>query len=181
MSKMTCMYYQQAMPIGFCDYILDSIDWSVAQDATIYQDTGDELKESHRKAEIVSDHLLSPIGSVCKNYLVSGNAMGQWAGSICNFDVVQIIKYTQNGHYMWHNDVLPPKNGMIRAVSLVMLLNDPSEFEGGQLQIKDKSDNLLKHKGDIVVFDAKTEHRVTPVTSGVRYTAVCWAYKYYEE
>jgi PKHD-type hydroxylase len=175
------MYYQQAMPVGFCDYILDSIDWSVAQDATIYKDTGAEQQNSHRKAEIVSDHLLSPIGSVCKNYLVSGNAKGQWAGSICNFDMVQIIKYTESGHYAWHNDVLPPHDGIVRCVSLVLLLNDPSEFEGGLLQIKNKSDNLLKNKGDIVVFDAKAEHRVTPVTSGVRYTAVCWAYKYYEE
>ena len=77
--------------------------------------------------------------------------------------------------------MLPPKNGKKRAVSLVMLLNDPAEFEGGLLQIKDKSDNLLKNKGDIVVFDAKAEHRVTPVTRGVRYTAVCWAYTPHEE
>jgi Rps23 Pro-64 3,4-dihydroxylase Tpa1-like proline 4-hydroxylase len=175
------MYYQQAMPTGFCDYVLDSIDWSVAQDATIYKDTGAEVTKVLRRASIVSDHLLSPIGSVCKNYLVSGNVMGQWAGSICNFDVVQIIKYGEGGHYMWHNDVLPPQDGMVRCASLVLLLNDPSEFEGGLLQIKDKSDSLLKHKGDIVVFDSKAEHRVTPVTRGVRYTAVCWAYKYYEE
>lgn len=181
MSNFTCMYYENAMPWQFCDYVLDSIDWDVAQDATVHKDEGAELKEEHRKASIISQDLMSPIGSICKNYLVDGNVKGQWAGTICDFDIAQIIRYTQNGHYMWHNDVLPPKNGKIRAVSLVMLLNDPSEFEGGLLQIKDKSDNLLKNQGDIVVFDAKAEHRVTPVTRGVRYTAVCWAYKYYEE
>ena len=169
------------MPKAFCNYVLDSIDWSVAKDATVYKDDGAELKEEHRRAHIVSQDLMSPLGSVCKNYLVDGNVKGQWASSICNFDIAQVIKYAQNGHYTWHNDVLPPKDGMVRAVSLVMLLNDPSEFEGGLLQIKDKSDNLLKNQGDIVVFDAKAQHRVTPVTKGVRYTAVCWAYKYYEE
>jgi len=181
MSKLTCMYYEKAMPRDFCNYVLDSIDWSVAKDATVYKDEGAELKEEHRRASIVSQDLMSPMGSVCKNYLIDGERNGQWAATICDFDIVQIIKYTEGGHYAWHNDVLPPENGKVRGVSLVMLLNDPSEFGGGLLQIKDKSDNLLKNKGDIVVFDAKAEHRVTPVTSGVRYTAVCWAYKYYEE
>lgn len=184
MSTFTCMYYEKAMPWGFCDYLLDSIDWDVAQDATIHTvhtDTQTELKEEKRRASIVSQDLMSPIGSICKNYLVAGNAAGQWAGSICDFDVVQIIKYTEGGHYAWHNDILPPRNNLVRRVSLVMLLNDPSEFEGGLLQIKDKSDNLLKNQGDIVVFDSKAEHRVTPVTKGTRYTAVCWAYTYYEE
>jgi len=181
MSNLTCMYYEKAMPWEFCDYVLDSIDWDVAQDATVYKDEDAEYKEEHRKASIVSQDLMSPLGSVCKNYLIDGERNGQWAATICDFDIAQVIRYTQNGHYTWHNDVLPPKNGKIRAVSLVMLLNDPSEFEGGLLQIRDKSDNLLKNQGDIVVFDAKAEHRVTPVTKGVRYTAVCWAYKYYEE
>jgi PKHD-type hydroxylase len=181
MSNLTCMYYEKAMPREFCNYVRGSIDWSVAQDATIYKDTGAEVTKVLRRASIVSQDLMSPIGSVCKNYLIDGERNGQWAGTICDFDIVQVIRYGEGGHYMWHNDVLPPKNGKIRAVSLVMLLNDPSEFEGGLLQIKDKSDNLLKNKGDIVVFDAKAEHRVTPVTSGVRYTAVCWAYTPYKD
>lgn len=175
------MYYKKAMPWAFCDYVLDSIDWDVAADATIYKDTGAEVSKVLRRASIVSQDLMSPIGSVCKNYLIDGERQGQWVGTICDFEVVQVIRYGEGGHYMWHNDVLPPQDGKIRGVSLVMLLNDPAEFEGGLLQIKDKSDNLLKNQGDIVVFDAKAEHRVTPVTRGVRYTAVCWAKTYYEE
>jgi predicted 2-oxoglutarate/Fe(II)-dependent dioxygenase YbiX len=181
MSKLTCMYYEKAMPVAFCNYVMNSIDWGVAQDATVFKDDGAEIKQEHRRAHIVSQDLMSPIGSVCKNYLIDGERNGQWVGTICDFDIVQIIKYTEGGHYMWHNDVLPPKDGKVRGVSLVMLLNHPNEFDGGLLQIKDKSDNLLKNKGDIVVFDSKAEHRVTPVTSGVRYTAVCWAKTFYEE
>jgi Rps23 Pro-64 3,4-dihydroxylase Tpa1-like proline 4-hydroxylase len=175
------MYYEKAMPRAFCDYVKGSIDWAVAQDATVYKDEGAEVSKILRRASIVSQDLMSPIGSVCKNYLIDGERQGQWVKTICDFDVVQIIRYGEGGHYMWHNDVLPPRDGKVRGVSLVMLLNDPSEFEGGLLQIKDKSDNLLKNQGDIVVFDAKAEHRVTPVTRGVRYAAVCWAYTYYEE
>lgn len=181
MSNFTCMYYKKAMDKAFCDYVVNSIDWALAQDATVHKDDGAELKVEHRRAHIVSQDLMSPVGSVCKNYLIDGERNGQWVGTICDFDVVQVIRYTEGGHYLWHNDVLPPENGMVRGVSLVMLLNDPSEFEGGLLQIKDKSDNLLQNQGDIVVFDSKVDHRVTPVTKGVRYTAVCWAKTYYEE
>jgi predicted 2-oxoglutarate/Fe(II)-dependent dioxygenase YbiX len=179
--SLTCMYYEKAMPTAFCEYVRRSIDWAAAADATVYKDTGAEVAKVLRRASIVSQDLMSPIGSVCKNYLIEGNREAQWVGTICDFDVAQIIRYGEGGHYMWHNDRLPPKDGKVRGVSLVMLLNDPSEFEGGLLQIKDKSDNLLKNQGDIVVFDAKAEHRVTPVNRGIRYTAVCWAYTYYEE
>ena len=116
MSNLTCMYYEKAMPWQFCDYVLDSIDWSVAASGTTFKDTGDELKENLRRASIVSQDLMSPMGSVCKNYLIDGERNGQWAGTICDFDIVQVIRYGEGGHYMWHNDVLPPKNGKIRAV-----------------------------------------------------------------
>ena len=164
MSKFTCMYYENAMPWQFCDYVKDSIDWDAAKDATVHISGETEIVRELRRASIVSQDLMSPIGSVCKNYLIEGNRQAQWVGTICDFDIVQIIKYTEGGHYMWHDDRLPAQDGKVRGVSLVMLLNDPSEFEGGLLQIKDKSDNLLKNQGDIVVFDAKAQHRVTPVT-----------------
>lgn len=182
MSQYTCMYYQQAMPPAFCDYVLNSLCWDDSASGTVYRDeVGAVTNETLRKTDILSENLMSPLGSVCKNYLVDGNVKGQWAPSLIDFDLVQILRYTEGGHYRWHNDLLPPENGTQRAVSFVMLLNDPSEFEGGLLQIRDKSDNLLKNKGDIVVFDAAAQHRVTPITSGVRYSVVCWARKFCEE
>lgn len=178
----TCMYYEKAMPKAFCDYVLNSIDWSNAKPATTYRDDAGVQNHTLRKADVVSDDEMSPLGSVCKNYLVDGNTKGKWAGSICGFDVVQVIRYEDGGHYVWHNDVLPPENGMVRSVSLSLLLNDPSEFEGGELEFKDKEGiKILKNQGDIAVFDSAADHRVTPVTKGVRYSAICWAKSFYEE
>ena len=92
MSTLTCMYYEKAMPKAFCNYVLSSIDWSVAKSGTVFKEDGAELKENLRRASIVSQDLMSPIGSVCKNYLIDGERNGQWAATICDFDVVQIIK-----------------------------------------------------------------------------------------
>jgi len=80
-----------------------------------------------------------------------------------------------NGKYDWHLDI-----GMgslaLRKLSGVLLLSDPSEFEGGELQIFKGSNPVtvpLK-KGSLVFFPSFMLHRVTPVTSGERRTLVFW-------
>jgi len=180
MTQSTYLYYERAMPPDFCDYVVKSLNWSAAASGATQEESGEEHTKL-RKVQILSEHLMSPLGSVCKNYLIDANLRSQWSKAICNFDVPQILKYETNDHYWWHNDVLPPKGGMQRRVSLCMLLNDPSEFEGGQLELQDKMDNALKNKGDIIVFDSTAMHRVAPVTKGVRISAVCWAYGFYED
>lgn len=180
MAEFTCMYYERAMSPDFCDYVIKGLDWSAAGSGAIHEEPGRDYT-NFRRVQILAEHLMSPLGSVCKNYLLDGNAKAQWSESICDFDIPQILKYETDDHYWWHHDVLPPKDGKQRRVSLCMLLNDPSEFEGGQLEIKDKTDNALKNKGDIIVFDSTTRHRVAPVTKGIRISAVCWAYGFYKD
>ena len=176
----TFMYYERAMPPDFCDYVIKSVDWSYAGSGATQEESGEESTRL-RKVKVMPEHLMSPLGSVCKNYMIDGNSRTQWSASICGFDIPQILKYETTDHYWWHHDVLPPKDGKQRRVSLCMLLNDPSEFEGGQLEIKDKTDNALKNKGDIIVFDSTAMHRVAPVTKGIRISAVCWAYGFFED
>ena len=174
------MYYKQAMPPAFCDYVLNSMDWSLAGSGATQEESGEEYTNL-RRVQVLPEHLMSPLGSVCKNYILDGNSRAQWSPSICDFDIPQILKYQRNDHYWWHHDALPPEDGKQRRVSICMLLNDPSEFEGGQLELKDITDNALRNKGDIVVFESILMHRVAPVTEGTRISAVCWAYGFYEE
>jgi predicted 2-oxoglutarate/Fe(II)-dependent dioxygenase YbiX len=53
-----------------------------------------------------------------------------------------------------------------RKLSMVLQLSDPSEYEGGELQILDKAnpETVTKQKGMITVFPSYTLHQVTPVT-----------------
>jgi PKHD-type hydroxylase len=88
---------------------------------------------------------------------------------------VQITTYhAPNSHYDWHVDI--GANVPTRKLSLCMQLSDPSEYEGGELQVWRGGDPLIeeKKKGRITVFPSWTMHRVTPVTSGVRHSLVCW-------
>jgi PKHD-type hydroxylase len=55
------------------------------------------------------------------------------------------------------------------------LLNDPAEFTGGEFQIRLYSEYTAPLvKGSVIAFPSFLEHRVVPVTSGVRKSATMW-------
>jgi PKHD-type hydroxylase len=57
----------------------------------------------------------------------------------------------------------------------VALLNDTSEWEGGELQLRLYDEYKVPlEKGTVVAFPSILEHRVTPVLKGFRYTATIW-------
>jgi len=84
-------------------------------------------------------------------------------------------KEEEGGHYRWHSD---HGRDAPRKLSMVMQLSDPSEYEGGNLEIMSSQGEIMtveKKKGFIAVFPSFRTHRVTPVTSGIRKSLVVWA------
>lgn len=78
------------------------------------------------------------------------------------------------GKYDWHIDIGMGSNAF-RKLSAVLLLSDPTEFEGGLLQIyTGRLQTVPLQKGSVVFFPSFLLHRVTPVISGKRKTLVCW-------
>jgi PKHD-type hydroxylase len=88
-----------------------------------------------------------------------------------------VYKYKKNqeAHYTWHMDC-GPGNGSPRKLSMVLQLSDPSEYEGGDLELFTSANPIItkKQKGIIHAFPSYVMHRVTPVTKGVRKTLVVW-------
>lgn len=89
---------------------------------------------------------------------------------------LQISRYVaeEGGHFAWHSDTLQEPDGFVRKLSFVLLLTDPSEFDGGAFELQDVGRMDLK-KGSVLIFPAPDLHRVTPVTRGVRMSLVTWA------
>ena len=96
------------------------------------------------------------------------------------YENIQLGLYSaeENGHYDWHVDYhVGDTNVVPRKLSMALLLNDPSEFEGGKFKIKTNSDSeqeLELKKGRAWFFPSWTLHKVTPVTKGVRKSLVVW-------
>ena len=91
------------------------------------------------------------------------------------------LRYGSGMHYEPHVDaaVFSAEGGRnLRAdVSITVFLNDPSEYDGGEL-ILDLPGGPLAVKlpaGDAMVYSTHTVHQVRPVTRGERMVAVTWA------
>lgn len=112
------------------------------------------------------------------------------------------MQYTQYGEgefYGWHNDAglssqyKPVSVGnhhegrandfvnenleLVRKLSFTVQLSDSDEYEGGNVQFLDESNNSYfapRKKGSVVIFDSRTQHRVLKVTKGVRKSLVGW-------
>jgi len=139
----------------------------------------DEIVESVRKSKIKWLHPnddSSWLYDKILNMVVEAN-QSMWNFNL--YSVIDSIQYTVysegGGHYDWHMDIGP---GSIshRKVSIVTQLSDPSEYEGGDLELwyGGGTIQIPKHKGLTVIFPSFSMHRVTPITKGTRKSLVLW-------
>ena len=107
----------------------------------------------------------------------------QLNGQYFDFDLygfVEDLQYTvydgnMEDHYSWHVDK-GRSTPAPRKLSLVLQLSDPSEYEGGDLELQYDTfpTQAIKRKGILYAFPSWVLHRVTPVTSGIRRSLVVW-------
>ena len=100
------------------------------------------------------------------------------------FSTLQSMQYTiydsKGSHYDWHRDVGNGDEIMKARVTVgIVQLSHPSEYKGGVLQIKhqDTVIDVMKMRGMVTTFPIQLEHKVSPVTSGIRKTLIMWGLK----
>lgn len=118
------------------------------------------------KYKWVYDRVWPIVLAVNKNYKVN----------IEFFEIAQIAYYDEkdSGHFDWHSDTGP--TAMRRKLSISIPLSDPSEYEGGEIQLNAGGKLLApaQVQGKLIIFPSWVVHRVTPVTKGRRYSMVLW-------
>lgn len=94
---------------------------------------------------------------------------------LTDIEPLQFLSYQDGGHYDWHLDIGRGAHSN-RKLSLVIPLNDPSEYEGGELIVKaGRKDTVIPFKPGVpIYFPSMILHKVTPVTKGQRYVLVGW-------
>ena len=111
---------------------------------------------------------------------IRGNETCEWGFDITQGEHIQFAEYAPGQHYDWHMDTffLTPieKSKTDRKVTVVCLMNDNSEFEEGELQIRMEGAEYTVplEKGSMVAFPSFLFHRVVPVKSGLRKSATMW-------
>ena len=169
-------FWEEALSKEFCEHALEHVDWNASDTAGL--GTKELINLKKRRTDIVWQDVMQPLGCIARTYMDIANQSAGWGYALNSQEMTQLSRYKSEnkGHYDWHIDAAKPENGAQRKLSISILLSDPSEFEGGELQFKGIEDKkILTKQGSIVVFPSFIEHRVTPVTKGVRYSAVTWA------
>jgi PKHD-type hydroxylase len=115
---------------------------------------------------------------------------------------LQYTRYDKGDYYHWHIDAgvdqsYKPQNVIsgspdyafnsqdsriiqneyIRKLSFSLILSDPEDYLGGELQFLDNNGKTFfapKQKGTLIIFDSRTKHRVRKVREGTRKSLVGW-------
>jgi predicted 2-oxoglutarate/Fe(II)-dependent dioxygenase YbiX len=124
-----------------------------------------------------------PFKAMPDMYRAIERSMNQANGNHFGYDGMQIseqaqfTEYPKGGFYDWHMDAdvnclaEPP----VRKISMTILLSDPSEFVGGDLEFMaegNKPPQLLQ--GQAIYFCSLIRHRVNKVKKGIRRSLVMW-------
>ena len=88
-------------------------------------------------------------------------------------EILQIARYHVGNFYKWHTD---GSGRGYRKLSMSCLLNDSSEFDGGEFQVRvlGQKTTIPLEKREVLVFQPDLEHQVLPVMRGVRESLVVW-------
>ena len=114
---------------------------------------------------------------------------------LCVAEDLQYTEYGPGAFHDWHIDAYKRLYNMYdtplgkrfigkrRKISMSVLLNDASEFEGGVFEVSLFPNGPstvgtplteFSEAGDVAIFDSTLCHRVAPVTRGLRKSLVIW-------
>lgn len=106
-----------------------------------------------------------------------------------------MLEYGVGHYYHWHSDTSNEQTSMnactssyrthmkytdyVRKLSYTLQLSDSDDYTGGDMQLVDPFNKDLctipRERGQLIIFDSRTPHRVKPVKTGTRYALVGWA------
>lgn len=173
------IFYEQIIPEKLVDLMVEELsryNRSYAQGQIGDRTTGATF-DNMRSSKVSWMYEDDWVCSIFAHYFHIANKE-QWEYELNGLDGIQITRYDVNDHYTWHSDYGTAEDERYtRKLSATILVTDPSEYEGGDLEFIDYHNNLVvapRQKGTMVVFDSRVPHRVTPVTKGQRISLVTW-------
>ncbi len=92
----------------------------------------------------------------------------------------QVARYDarDQGHFDWHADIGAGTLAARRKLTVVVQLSDPGDYTGGTLETRADSNiaAATRVQGSAILFPSFVLHRVTPVTTGTRWSLTLWAH-----
>jgi len=173
----------------FNDYEINEITSNVFGDSEPTKNTsgkraalvglqGDEVRDYRRtnQFEFKSDTIIQKIIGVAR---AANSLHFKYDINWELYESFKLLQYQKGDGYGWHPDFGKGKEST-RKLSIIVQLSDSDDYEGGDLEFalttKDDDEFMkaTRKKGSIIIFNPLIVHRVTPITSGTRYSMVSW-------
>lgn len=171
--------WESCISKDICENIIkENFDPEKSTDGSYRDMNGIPITGEKRNTKVCWVPPTSYVGLLLFNYILRANHKANWLFDIDQIEPPQIGEYAVDGHYDWHNDEpFYSRNGinLQRKLSVSLFLSDPDSYEGGDFLFRGDVTPIIKKQGSIIVFPSSVMHKVTPVTSGVRCSAVAWA------
>lgn len=127
-----------------------------------------------RQKEIKCDDLSMWVYDKLNNFAIEANN-AIWGFELSSIiDPIRYNEFFVNGVHDWNLDIGSGIN--YRKITMITQLSDPSEYEGGDLEIwtNGQFKTIPKIKGCTTIFPSFLLHRVTPVISGLKKSMTLW-------
>lgn len=167
------------------------------EDSRLGGDVLNKDKRDSKNAWVPTSHWL---GGFMWHYIERANRENFLYDLRCiDAESMQYTRYDEGQYYGWHNDAglsnqykpisignrqeglaqdfLNENTELVRKLSFVLQLSEPSDYEGGNLQLLDEAGKTYfapRKRGTVILFDSRTQHRVLKVTKGQRKSIVGW-------
>ena len=119
---------------------------------------------------------MSPMYNQVNSFIQKMNKNHFGFGDIQITENAQFTEYPEGGFYDWHMDcdVSMEHEPPVRKISMTCLLSPEDQFDGGDLEIMSPGKRIKLEQGHAICFASFLNHRVAPVTRGVRQSLVMW-------
>lgn len=161
-----------------CDKIIETCKTFEMYDGTIISSQTESTSKEYRNSKVV---FITPVQEMDWVYRRLTDAVVDINDRYFNFDLfgfnegLQFTEYNApGGKYDYHVD--KTYKNVIRKLSIVVQLSDPSDYDGGDFEYYDAAtpEPLPRDRGTMLAFPSWAMHRVTPVTRGTRHSLVGW-------
>lgn len=155
------------------NYIVDIFDLS---DFRPGETSSGLIKDLKNNLELSSEYE----AKLLQNYVIDKlNKSSDFIGVVIpkRYSGILFSKYEKGMYYHTHNDTYSMVSGFRTDYSVTVFLNDPEEYDGGELVLTVGNQELsykLK-SGQCISYPTGLTHRVNVVKSGVRKVCVMWA------
>ena len=176
------LYHMIDLPAELCDVALNTFTDLPIHDAELAYADGPAEDHAGRDSTLRFPPMSHWLSDIMYSHAVDANETCGWNFDIDGHESLQVAAYGPGQHFDWHIDTMLFSNReRDRKITCIVLLTDPAEFTGGNLNVMNPRRSLVNPstdvglvKGSMIAFPSFAMHGVEPVVSGLRQTATLW-------